>query len=61
MRSRLMRFDCSLSRDVARPGFKGPKQYTEAQFRAFPLSGDERRFLENWSGRAAGAGRSRMT
>jgi hypothetical protein len=49
VRSRLMRFDCSLSRDVVRPGFKGPKQYNEAQFRAFPLSPDERRFLEDWT------------
>jgi hypothetical protein len=50
VRSRLMRFDCSLSRDVIRPGFKGPKQYSEAQFRAFPLSDEERAFLERHVG-----------
>ena len=48
-RSRLVRFDCSLSRDLERPGFKGPKQYTREQFFAFPLAADEKAFIEKWS------------
>ncbi len=44
-RSRLVRFDCSLSRDLERPGFKGPRQYTEEQYLAFPLTAAERTYL----------------
>ena len=44
-RSRLLRFDCSLSRDLERPGFKGARQYTEEQYLTFPLSAEERSFL----------------
>ena len=43
-RSRLLRFDCSLSRDLERPGFKGPRQYTEEQYLTFRLSAEERSF-----------------
>ena len=44
-RSRLLRFDCGLSRDVERPSFKEPKEYSDTQFLAFPLSKEERDFM----------------
>ena len=44
-RSRLLRFDCSLSRDVERPSFKGPKDYSDTQFLAFPQSSEDRVFF----------------
>jgi hypothetical protein len=45
-RSRLLRFDCSLSRDLERPGFRAPKNYSDSQFLAFPLSAEERTYLQ---------------
>jgi len=46
-RSRLLRFDCSLSRDFERPSFKEPKEYSDTQFLAFPLSEEDRDFMRS--------------
>jgi hypothetical protein len=45
-RSHLLRFDCSLSRDVERPGFKSARHYTAQHFDAFPLTADEKAFFQ---------------
>ena len=50
-RSRLLRWDCSLSRDLERPGFKGPKDYSVDQFLAFPMSAGEKEFLQKQQNR----------
>jgi hypothetical protein len=41
-RSQLLRFDCSLSRDLERPEFKTPRQYVLDQFLSFPLTEQQR-------------------
>lgn len=46
-RSHLLRFDCSLSRDVERPGFKSARHYVEQHFKAFPLTAEEKRFFQD--------------
>jgi hypothetical protein len=48
MRSQLLRFDCSLSRDHERPGLKTPKDYEPEHYMAFPLSASDRRSLLEW-------------
>jgi hypothetical protein len=45
-RSHLLRFDCSLSRDLERPGFKSPRHHQLEQFLAFPLKEPEKLFLK---------------
>jgi hypothetical protein len=44
-RSRLLRFDCSLSRDLERPEFKGPRHYILDQFLSFPLTEKQKTLL----------------
>ena len=48
MRSQLLRFDCSLSRDFERPGLKAPKNYGPEHYGAFPLSPSDRWSLLEW-------------
>ena len=52
-RSFLLRFDCSLNRDFERPGFKDSRSYVLDQYRAFPLSGDEKAALRSWEERGS--------
>lgn len=48
VRSQLLRFDCSLSRELERPGLKLPKDYGPEHYAAFPLSPADREALLAW-------------